>query len=78
MDINLKVKRSTFEKIITGQIDHIRHGFSHNKKYSRLFENQIEKIILTCDETGRVVEKKFKSISTIILNDKKHIQINFI
>jgi hypothetical protein len=78
MEVNLKVKKDTFDKIESGILNSIKHGFSKNKKYSRLFCNPIESVTLICDETKRVLIKQFKSIETIITKDKKYIQINFI
>ncbi len=72
MDITLKVLKSTFDKIKNGQIDYIQHGFSKNKKYMRLFK-PIEVVTLVNSETGEMIQKIFKSISIIDLENNKKV-----
>jgi hypothetical protein len=77
MDIKLKITEDCFEKINNNLIKYIRHGFSKNKKYTRLFENKIESILLISDKTGREINKKFDSVRTFDNSGKKFIEISF-
>jgi hypothetical protein len=77
MDINLKLKHETFLKIKTGEQTFIRHGFSKNKKYARLFSGLFSEITLFSEGTKETCIVKFKSIETMLIDEKWIFQINF-
>lgn len=77
MDIKIKVKEDTFCMISSGERTFIQHGFSKNKKYTRLFNNPIENIMLVAEESKQTINKQFKSIQIIPIDDKFIFQIDF-
>lgn len=76
MDIELKITETCFNEIIEGK-NFIKHGFSKNKKYNRLF-GDIDKLKLISAETKREINKIFQSIDIIFEKEKKYFKINFI
>lgn len=78
MDVSLKIKENIFNSILLNDRKSIKHGFSKNKKYTRLFNNKIDKITLISDETKKEIIVNFKSIEIIEINKKLFIQITFI
>jgi hypothetical protein len=78
MEIILKVTTNTFGAIKKGILNEIKHGYSKNKKYLRLFDlKQSDKIVLKDEQTFELIKKTFKSISIIEINDKKVFKLIF-
>jgi len=77
MDIELKVKSTSFENIKKGTLNYIQHGYSKNKKYTRLFGN-IQNLIFRDELTSEKITRIFKSISIFEENQKKYFKIEFI
>ncbi len=73
----LKITNDCFNLIKSGERKTIRHGYSKNKKYTRLF-NGLSEILLRNELTGEILIRHFKSIDIILENTKKIIEISFI
>lgn len=78
MDITLKVTESLFDEIQNNDKKIIRHGYSKNKKYQRLFEKIIENITLISCKEKRSIVKMFKSIRVDEFEGKKIIEITIL
>ena len=78
MDIRLKVTELLFDEILNDGKKVLRHGFSKNKKYTRLFVNDIENIAIYTIQSDRVMIRRFSSIKTIEINGKKIIEITIL
>lgn len=76
MDILLKVTDKCFSEINNGK-NSIKHGYSKNKKYKRLFQ-KIEKIELKNEITGETILKEFKNIKILEKDNKKYFEIEFL
>jgi hypothetical protein len=73
-EIKLRLNNETFEKVRSGQLNFIRHGFSKNKKYMRLFED-INNIELLNENKTQSIMRKFKSIVITEENNKQIFKI---
>jgi hypothetical protein len=72
-----KLTEKCFLSIKNGN-NHIRHGYSKNKKYLRLFQIQKNEIILLKNEkTGEIIEKLFKSIKVFEIDNKSIFEVTF-
>jgi len=78
MDVTLKVTENLFDEITNSDKKIIRHGYSKNKKYQRLFENNIENITLISCKEKRSIIKQFKSIQVLEIEGKKIIEITIL
>jgi hypothetical protein len=77
-EFNVKVSKSTFCDVVDGKITTLKHGFSRNKKFLRLFNNEIRYLKIICSDTKNTILRRFVSVDVIFENDKKIIQIKFI
>lgn len=75
--INLRLNNNIFDKILRGETKIIRHGFSKNKKYSRLF-GVIKEIELFNEARTESIIRAFKSIETIEENGKLIFKLEII
>jgi ethanolamine utilization cobalamin adenosyltransferase len=77
MEKIIKVKEETFDNIIKGSINHVKHGHSMNKKYDALFRGLNKLKFISC-ETKRIAIKQFKAIDIIEEDGKKYFKLEFI
>lgn len=75
LNINLKVSETAFDEILTGARSTLKHGYSKNKKYTRLMKNNINLVTLIATDSKRTCTKKFAGISVINKNDKMMYEI---
>lgn len=76
-EFNVKVNENVFSEIISGNIYELRHGYSKNKKFTRLFENEVINVRIICSKTRQYIIKKFISAITEIADNKKIIKLKF-
>lgn len=76
LNINLKVSESAFNEILAGARSTLKHGYSKNKKYTRLQTNKINLVTLIAAESKRTCIKKFKGISVKEDNGKMIYEIS--
>ena len=77
MEKIIKVKEETFDNIVNGNINHVKHGHSLNKKYDGLFRGLNKLKFISC-ETKRIAIKQFKSIDIVEDAGKKYFKLEFI
>jgi hypothetical protein len=77
LNINLKVNEATFDKIINENLKIVRHGYSKNKKFTRLLLNEINEITVIASKSLRTCTRYFQSIIVTELNDKKIYEMTF-
>jgi hypothetical protein len=74
-NINLKVNETAFDEILAGTRSTLKHGYSKNKKYTRLMTKYINLVTLIATDSKRTCTKKFAGISVINKNDKMMYEI---
>lgn len=69
MTIQLRLKNETFDKVCSGELSTIRHGYSKNKKYQRLFKD-IDNVQLFNEDRSKSCFRKFGTIDITEENNK--------
>lgn len=76
MDITIKVNSFSFNEIKEGIKTELKHGYSKNKKYDRLFK-KIDKLFLKNENTFEVIVKNFVEIDIVEEKEKKYFILKF-